>query len=140
VVHIMLRFVGDEAFFRGLRRYYADNRFKKAGTDDLRKAMEAESGRNLERFFERWIYDSAIPRLRFSSVQEGQELVVRFEQAGEVFDVPVTVTVTYADGATSSHLVILTETSTAQRLPLSGTFRSVDVNQDGGAVALIERK
>lgn len=140
VLHMLRRFVGDEAFFRGLRRYYADNRFKKAGTDDLRKAMEAESGRNLERFFERWIYDSAIPRLRFSSVQEGQELVVRFEQAGEVFDVPVTVTVTYADGKTSEHLVTLTEATTEQSLPLSGAFRSVEVNEDGGAVAVIERR
>lgn len=140
VLHMLRRFVGDEAFFRGVRRYYADSRFTKAGTDDLRKAMEAESGRSLERFFERWIYDSAIPRLRFSSVQDGQELVVRFEQADEVFDVPVSVTVTYADGATSEHLVTLTEATTEQRLPLAGTFRSVDVNQDGGAVAIVERR
>ncbi len=140
VLHMLRRFVGDEAFFRGLRRYYADNRFQKAGTDDLRKAMEAESGRNLERFFERWIYDSALPRLRFSSVQDGQDLIVRFEQADEVFDVPVTVTVTYADGTTSEHLVTLTEATTEQRLPLAGVFRSVDANQDGGAVAVIERR
>ena len=140
VLHMLRRFVGDEAFFRGVRRYYAENRFKKAGTDDLRKAMEAESSRNLERFFERWIYDSTIPRVRFSSVQDGQELVVRFEQAGELFDLPITVTVTYADGKTSEHLVTLTEAATEQRLPLSGAFRSVDVNQDGGAVVVIERR
>ena len=140
VLHMLRRFIGDEAFFRGVRRFYADNRFKKAGTDDLRKAMEGESGRDLERFFERWIYDSSIPRLRFSAVQDGQELVVRFEQAEAVFDLPITVTVTYADGKTSEHLVTLTEAATEQRLPLSGAFRSVDVNQDGGAVAVIERR
>jgi len=140
VLHMLRRLIGDEHFFRGVRRYYADNRFKKAGTDDLRKAMEAESGRNLERFFERWIYDSSIPRLRFSSTQEGQELAVRFEQVGEVFDVPVLVTVTYADGKTAEHLVSLSEAVTEQHLPLTGTVRSVEVNQDGGAVAVIERK
>jgi len=140
VLHMLRRLVGDEHFFKGLRRYYADHRFKKAGTDDLRKAMEAESGRNLERFFERWIYDSSIPRLRFSSVQDGQELVVRFEQAAEVFDVPVMVTVSYADGKSSEHLVTLTEAITEQRIPLAGVFRSVEANQDGGAVAVIERR
>lgn len=140
VLHMLRRFVGDDAFFRGLKRYYAENRFKKAGTDDLRQAMEVEAGRSLERFFERWIYDSAIPRLRFSSNQEGQDLVVRFEQAGEVFDVPITATVTYADGKTSEHLVILTEATTEQRIPLSGALRTVEVNQDGGAVAVIERR
>ena len=82
-----------------------DNRFKKAGTDDLRKSMEAASKRDLNRFFERWIYDNAIPRLRFSSAVEGQELIVRFEQSGDIFDVPVTVGVTYADGKTAEFLV-----------------------------------
>ena len=140
VLHMLRRLIGDDAFFRGIRRYYAENRFKKAGTDDLRKAMEAESGRTLERFFERWIYDSTIPQLRFSSTQVGQELAVRFEQAGEVFDLPVLVTVTYMDGKTSEHLVALSEAVTEQRLPLTGTVRSVEVNQDGGAVAVIERR
>jgi hypothetical protein len=140
VLHMLRGLVGDKQFFAGLRRFYAQNRFKKAGTDDLRKAMEAESGRNLERFFERWIYDSNIPRLRFSSAVEGQEAVVRFDQIGEIFDVPVTVTVTYTDGKTADHLVLVTEPSVEQRLPLTGTLRSIEPNQDGGAVAIIEKR
>ena len=45
VLHMLRRLVGDEAFFRGLRRFYSASRFKKAGTDDFRAAMEAEAGR-----------------------------------------------------------------------------------------------
>ena len=106
---MLRRLIGDEAFFAGLKRFYADNRFKKAGTDDLRKAMEAASGRDLNRFFERWIYDNGIPRLRYSTAVEGQELVVRFEQVGDIYDVPVTVAVTYADNKTSEFVVIVNE-------------------------------
>ena len=140
VLHMLRGLVGDEAFFKGLRRFYAENRFKKASTDDLRRAMEAESGRKLERFFEQWIYDSMIPRMRFASSVEGQELIVRFEQIGEVFDVPVLVTVTYADGRTAEHLVPVTEASVERRFPLAGAVRSVEPNQDGGAVAIIEKR
>ena len=140
VLHMLRQLVGDEAFFKGLRRYYAENRFKKAGTDDLRRAMEAESGRSLDRFFDRWIYDNEVPHLRFFSMLEGQELLVRFEQTGDIFDVPVTVTVTYTDGKTADHVVLATEAASTARLPVTGTIRSVDVNQDGGAVAVIERK
>ncbi len=140
VLHMLRGLVGDAHFFAGIRRFYAAHRFQKAGTDDLRKAMEAESGWNLERFFERWIYDSAIPRLRFSSVVEGQELVVRVEQIGEVFDLPVMVTVTHTDGKVVDHLVPVTEASVERRFPLTGTVRSVEPNQDGGAVAVIEKK
>ena len=32
---------------------------------------------------------------------------MRFEQSGDIFDVPVTVAVTYADGKTSEFLVIV---------------------------------
>jgi hypothetical protein len=140
VLHMMRRLVGDEAFFRGLRRFYTENRYKKAGTDDFRKAMEQESGRDLSRFFERWIYDSSLPRVRFFSVVEGQELIVRFEQIGDVFDLPVTVTITYADGKTAEHIVLATDSTTEARLPLTGLVKAVDVNQDGAALAVIEKK
>src|SRR5262249_2497578 len=101
VLHMLRRLVGDDSFFRGLRRLYTESRFRKASTEDLRHAMEAESDRSLERFFERWIYSSALPRLKFAYRVEpsstGQELVLHFEQTGDVFDVPVTLTLQYAD-------------------------------------------
>ena len=140
VLHMLRRLVGDEAFFNGLRQFYAANRFKKAGTDDLRKAMEATSRRDLTRFFERWIYDNAIPRLRFSSAVEGQELIVRFEQTGDVFDVPVTVGLTYADGKTAEFVVPVTEATTEARFTLTGTLRSVEPNVDDAAVAHFDRR
>ena len=140
VLHMLRRVIGDEAFFAGLKQFYADNRFKKAGTDDLRKAMEAASKRDLNRFFERWIYDNAIPRLRFSSAVEGQELVVRLEQSGDVFDVPVTVGVTYTDGKTAEFLVVADQATKEARFPLSGAVRSVEPNVDEAAIAHFERR
>jgi aminopeptidase N len=59
VLHMLRRLVGDEKFFAGLRRFYREYRFRKAGTDDLRRVMEQESGLSLERFFEQWIYGRA---------------------------------------------------------------------------------
>jgi hypothetical protein len=140
VLHMLRRLVGDDAFFRGLRRYYAENRFKKAGTDDFQAAMEAETGRDLNRFFQRWIYDVPVARLRFSYSVAGQELVAKFEQVGEVFDVPVTVTVTYTDGKTAEFVVPVTEAVVEGRLALSGSVRSVDVNQDNAALAVIDKR
>ena len=102
--------------------------------------MEAASGRDLTRFFDRWIYDNGIPRLRYSTAVEGQELVVRFEQAGEIYDVPVTMAVTYADGKTAEFVVIVNEATNEARFPLTGTLRSVEANPDGAAIAIIEKK
>jgi len=140
VLHMLRRTIGDEAFFAGIKRFYADNRFKKASTDDLRKAMEQTSGRDLNRFFERWIYDNGIPRLRYSTAVEGSDLVVRFEQTGDLYDVPVTMAVTYADGKTTEFIVQVNEPANEVRFPLSGTIRSVEANPDGAAIALIDKR
>ena len=140
VLHMLRRVIGDAAFSRGLKKFYADNRFKKAGTDDLRRAMETASGKDLNRFFERWIYDNGIPRLRYSTAVEGSELVVRFEQSGDIYDVPVTMAVTYTDGKTSEFLVVVDDAATEARFPLTGAVRSVEANPDDAAVAIIDKK
>jgi aminopeptidase N len=137
---MLRRLIGDDAVFSGLRAFYTQHRFKKAGTDDLRRAMEAASKQDLNRFFDRWIYDNEIPRLRFSSAVEGNELIVRFEQIGDEFDVPVTVGVTYVDGKTAEFLVAVNEATTIARFPLTGTVRSVEPNVDDAAVAHFERR
>ena len=145
VLHMLRRLLGDDAFFRGLRRFYQEYRFRKAGSDDLRRAFEAESQQSLTRFFERWVYNSKLPRIRFSHRTErdattGREtIVLRFDQAGDVFDIPVTVTLDYADRPPSDVLVKVTEAMTEMRVPLAGKLRGVDVNRDKAAVARIER-
>jgi aminopeptidase N len=97
--------------------------------------MEKAGGRPLDRFFDRWIYGSAIPTVRFSSQADGSQLRVRFDQKGDVFDIPITVTVTYADGTSEDVIVAVTEKTTERTIPLKGVLRSVDVNKDGGSLA-----
>lgn len=58
----LLRFVlGDVAFFRGIERYVADNRGRSVTTDDLRRALELESGMDLRPFFTQWFYRAGYP-------------------------------------------------------------------------------
>ena len=136
VLHMLRRLLGDEVFFKGLRRFYMDRRYQKAGTEDFERAMEAESGRVLDRFFERWIYGSSIPRLRYGTQIGDKQVVVRFEQTGDqVFDIPVTVTITYADGRTANVVVPVTDLEVERTIPTEGAVRRVQVNQDSAALA-----
>jgi hypothetical protein len=143
VLHMLRRLIGDDAFFQGIRRFYAESRFDKAGTDDLRRAMEAESGLKLERFFEQWIYGSTLPHLKFTSRVDrgatGDELVMRFEQVGDLFDIPVTVTLQYDDRRTADIVVPVTERTVEKRVALHGTLRSVDVSKDDGTLAEVTK-
>ena len=136
VLHMLRRLVGDEPFFNALRRFYYDQKFEKAGTDDLQRAFEAETSRPFDRFFERWIYGSALPRLRYASRIEDGGVTVRFEQTSDLdFDVPVTVTITYADGRTADFVVPVTEHQVVKKFAVEGVVRSVQVNRDSAALA-----
>jgi hypothetical protein len=139
VLHMLRRLLGDEAFFGGLRRFYDDRRFQKAGTDDLERALEAESGRTLDRFFERWIYGTDIPRIAFKPTIGDGQVTVRFTQPNDnVFDLPVTVTLTMADGKSRDVIVPITEAEVEQVIPVDMPVRRVQVNLDSAAIAEFE--
>lgn len=134
VLHMLRRLLGDEAFFAGIRGFYTDWKFRKAGTDDFRRAMERASGRDLNRFFETWIYGSAVPRVKFTSHVTGGEALVRFEQRGEPVDAALTVTVTYRNGESEEVVVPLADKVTERTIPLRGPVRSIAANADYAAL------
>ena len=141
VLHMLRRLLGDETFFSGLRRFYADRRYQKAGTEDLERALEAESGKVLDRFFERWIYGTDIPRVRYSTTIGNGAVMVRFEQPADlVFDFPVTVTITYANGRTADVVVPVTEAVVERSIPTTELVRQVQVNRDSAALAEFEER
>jgi hypothetical protein len=132
-LHMLRRLLGDEVFFRGVRRFYTTWRFRKAGTEDLKRAFETESGRSLDRYFDRWIYGSSLPQLKFSYTTEPDTVIARFEQVGELFDVPVTVTVQYANNTSMDVVVPVSDRIVEARLPTKGLIRSVEANRDDAA-------
>ena len=97
-LHMLRKLIGDDAFFRGLRRFYSTWRFKKAGTEDVKAAFELESNRDLDAFFDRWIYGSSLPRIKFSYTIEARRGSRALRTDRRTFEVPVTVTLKHAAG------------------------------------------
>ena len=62
VLHMLRRLLGDDGVLpTALRGFYRDSRFMKVGTDEVREAFERASGKPLDRFFQRWIREFAVP-------------------------------------------------------------------------------
>jgi aminopeptidase N len=91
-LHALRHEVGDDAFFRGIRRYYADHRDGNATSDDLRRAMETETGAgsaaapaterrsDLTDFFDRGLKRAGFPIVKGDlAVKEGR-LLARWSQ------------------------------------------------------------
>jgi hypothetical protein len=47
--------LGDEAFFKGLQIYYQSQRYQVATTEDIQRAFEQASGRDLNAIFAKWV-------------------------------------------------------------------------------------
>ncbi len=173
VLHMLRRWLGDEVFFRALRRLFRESVFTKIGTRHVQRTFEEESNQPLERFFERWILEDQTPTIRVQHRVEGATLpatssmtttaprepavteqisvgraeggdstshvVVTLEQRGDVFDLPLTVTLQYASGQSEDLLVRLSAATTEVRFPLRGVLRSVEVNRDSAALVNVER-
>jgi hypothetical protein len=135
VLHMLRRLVGDEAFFSGLRGFYLASRFEKVGTDEFREALEKAAGRPLDRFFNQWILGSTLPRLRVTYRVDGDALAVHVEQLGEVFDVPVTLTLEYTDRKKADVVIPVTEHVVDTRIPLAAALRDVEINTGDGTLA-----
>lgn len=100
VLHTLRYLIGDEAFFRALRRMtYPDPKMERvtdgrqvhfATTDDFLRIAERESGKKLGWFFEVYLRQPALPKL--VAEKKGSELVLSWEVPGGLsFPMPVEV-------------------------------------------------
>ena len=108
---MLRRIVGDDAFFEGVRAFYREWRFRKAGTADFQRALQEVTRVPLGRFFAQWLEGTAMPRLRVTTERapDGQSATVRVEQVGGVFDLPLDIAVDYLDGRSERKTVLITE-------------------------------
>jgi aminopeptidase N len=137
VLHMLRRIIGDEAFFRGVRDFYAEWKYRKAGSDDLLAAMEKAGGRDLSRFFDAWVFGAGIPQAKFSYRVEGSRAIFRIDQSGLPIEFPVSIKLTYRSGEEQTLVMIARDKVTEQTLELAGVLRSAKANEDHGTLAEI---
>ena len=102
VLHMLRWRLGDEAFFRGVRDYYHAHREANATTEDLRRALEQSSGKDLKDFFARWIYGSGHPIYELTTASAelsgggfSVTIILKQTQDGAAFLDPVPVEITH---------------------------------------------
>jgi len=65
VLHMLRGLLGDEIFFNGISKYYSKYKNKTVLTDDFMTTMEEVSGKNLQYFFDQWIFSPGYPIIEF---------------------------------------------------------------------------
>lgn len=99
VPHMLRGVLGDEDFFDGLLAYREALAYSSATTEQFRDIMEEVSGRDLDNFFQQWIYGEGYPQYSVNYTTEisaGSTLLqVRIEQtqSAPVFDMKLQIKV-----------------------------------------------
>ncbi len=66
VLHMLRRHLGDDAWWACLRHYLEKHRGGNVITLDFQRAIEDVTGRNMDWFFQQWIYSPGHPELKVS--------------------------------------------------------------------------
>jgi aminopeptidase N len=111
VLHMLRELVGADAFWAGVRAYYAQHLNGNATTADFRRCMEEASGQDLEWFFRQWLYQGGNVTLEgsWSPTPDGIRLRLRPSRDTYRFRVPVDIAVELSDGSSERRTVWLSE-------------------------------
>jgi aminopeptidase N len=101
-LHMLRGLIGMDAFWRGIRLYYAAHLNGLASTADLRAAMEQASGQDLGWFFRQWLTRAGEPQIegswRYDAAAKKIVVTIRQTQTGEPFRFALDVGVAAAAG------------------------------------------
>ncbi|MDA1102076.1 MAG: M1 family metallopeptidase [Gemmatimonadetes bacterium] len=109
VLHMLRGRMGDEAFWAGVKSYYARYMNGNATTTDFRIAMEEASGLDLRVFFQQWLYSGGNPRFEGWWDYDPSAQAVRIELnqsqiAGPTYTMPLEVGIHFEGSHTPSVL------------------------------------
>jgi aminopeptidase N len=121
ILHMLRKYVGDEAFFESLNYYLKKNEFSDVEIHNLRLAFEEVTGEDLNWFFNQWFLSPGHPELEVSHQYTNGKVVLQVNQLQDslytpIYRLPVKVDV-WVNGKKERHDVVITQASQTIDLP-----------------------
>ncbi|EJF11120.1 M1 family metallopeptidase [Pontibacter sp. BAB1700] len=122
VLHMLRKYVGDEAFFSSLNRYLTQNKFSDVEVAELRMAFEDTTGEDLMWFFDQWFLRAGHPELKVSHTYQNGALALQVWQQQDtiyqpVYRLPLKVAV-WENGKKAEHSIEITKANQVFNLPV----------------------
>lgn len=110
VLHMLRYLLGDADFWSSMTQYVMANRYQVVETVDLERAIETATGRNLQAFFQQWVYKGGHPEYQVEfawdeathmatvTVRQQQHTGTEHGVETPLFDMPVPLLFTLPEG------------------------------------------
>jgi aminopeptidase N len=113
VLHTLRHETGDSVFFKILRSYYNNYKYKSATTKDFENICEKVSGKNLNGFFDQWIFKGSgtiKPECSWNVIKSGNvyKIAVKIDQIQteyDIYDFPLDIEILFKDGTTENRTI-----------------------------------
>jgi hypothetical protein len=144
VLHMLRRVLGDAAFFASLAQYRANHAYGTAVTEDFQAACEAASGRDLDAFFQQWVYGERYPVYRAdwtsAPAAGGHDVTLTLQQrqGWQLFTMPVDIRIQTTAGP-RDFTVPDSLASQVFVLHVDAEPLSLEVDPDGWILRQVER-
>lgn len=144
VLHMLRKYVGDDAFFTALNRYLTQNKLSTTEIAKLRIAFEETTGEDLMWFFDQWFLQRGHPELKVTHSYTGNQVTLRVQQLQDstftpIYRLPVTVT-TWVNNQPTDHRIVVTKADQTFRLPANQRPSLVKFDNEAQLLAQIEEE
>ncbi len=133
-LNMLCNYIGEESFQKGIRDYYHRFFNGNAVTADLRMAFERASGKDLTQFFQQWLYQGSVIKLKGNWFYNAETKMIEIElqqvQPGKYnFNMPLEIGVQSADkGAKKIDVINLDKRKIKVNIPSETMPRDVELD------------
>jgi aminopeptidase N len=147
VLHMLRWEVGDSSFFEILRTYYETYKYLNASISDFKSICEEVSGKNLNIFFEQWVYSKGQIELEYKTeiINSENEYLVKIplqqvQEDYEEFYFPLEIKITFNDGIEKKYRYEIVSRDTLLEISADAIPDSIELDPDRWLLAQINMK
>ena len=133
ILHMLRNYLGDSAFFEGLKQYLTTYQYKSAEVHQLRLIFEEITGKDLNWFFNQWYYNSGHPKIDVSydyNTIQGKVTVNLLQLNSNDFAFPLAIDI-FEGGKRIRHRVFVKGKDASFTFSYSKLPSLIQVNADG---------
>lgn len=129
VFHMLRMELGADAFYDGLRLFYADNQDRRATWGDLQTAFESNATRDLQGFFDQWITRANLPAVFLDDARNdgANTVILDLRQTQPVYDLLLPVVIETPTGP-HTHMVRLDQAQQSIAITTDAPALSVQID------------
>ena len=133
ILHMLRNYLGDEAFFLGLKTYLIENKYKAAEVHQLRLIFEKITGKDLNWFFNQWYFNAGHPKIDvsydYNTIQKKVTINLLQLSVNE-FKFPLAVDI-FEDGKKRRHNIFVNGRDASFTFPYTKQPKMIQINADG---------